>query len=142
MWRKKSTIYCCEGGAPLYSERMSSLAIVDSSLLARNLYQVLLKPKGYSCYSFQNFDLLKTFFIKKSIAVEGIVISANAFREEADDQFFHYFRSDPFLKNLPKLFLFRHGEKKRKLKFQYLEKAFVLERPCHPTEIYEVIGQW
>lgn len=119
---------------------MAGIVIVDRSVLSQNLFRLVLKPKGFSCYPAQTLEELKRL-LKKKLEVRGVLISSNIFGDPIDRDL-ELLHSDPVLKSLRKLFLCKLGDPQCNTQLSVLEKSHVLQRPFHPTELYKEIDLW
>ena len=110
---------------------MSAIAIVDRSVLSHNLFRLVLKPKGFSCYCVETLEQLKKLLSKKT-TVKGIFVNVES---EAS-----WWRQEGAFVSIPKIFFC--NEEKQKEMFSKIPSSCVLLKPFHPSEVTLVVEQW
>ncbi|MDP2600444.1 MAG: hypothetical protein Q8P84_06930 [Deltaproteobacteria bacterium] len=113
------------------------IAIVDRSVLAHNVYQLLLKPLGYSLLPFNDIKSLKSVLTPRS-GLKVLLINSNVFGKNFESGL-EWLKKEGVLKNLEKLFLCQAGEKKIAGELRKLPRSRVVLKPFHPRQLEEAL---
>lgn len=115
---------------------MFNTLIVDRSILAINMYRLLLEPLGASFETTK--DIEDALLWLKGKKIELAIFNSNTFRKKSEDRLISLF-NDKSVKKIPKIFLCLADEKKWHKKLNELQKAMVLIRPVHPDDFLKAI---
>lgn len=118
-------------------ERFKRIAIVDRSLLAHNVYQILLQPLGYSLFPFKN---LKEFKEKVNWRwrLGLFLISSNAFGGSFKS-YCEWFQKEKNCQPIPKVFLCEAEEKNVSAQLKKMSKSRILFKPFYPEELTQMV---
>lgn len=108
------------------------IAIVDRSLLAQNLYGILLKPLGFSLFPFKSLHELKENF-NGSFRLNALLINSNVFGKNFDLQL-DWLQNDPRTKPLVKFFVCKKEEKKLGTRLKKISRNWIY-RPFDPAQL-------
>lgn len=118
-------------------KNLRRIAIVDRSVLAHNVYQLLLKPLGYSLFSFNNFKSLRNSLTSKS-GLKVLLINSNVFGKNFESCF-DWLKKEGAVKDLEKIFLCEADEKKMAGELKNLPRSRVVLKPFHPRQLEETL---
>lgn len=120
-------------------ERFKRIAIVDRSLLAHNVYQILLRPLGYSLFPFKNLKEFKEK-INWRWRLGLFLISSNAFGGSFKN-YCEWFQKEKNLQFVPKVFLCEGEEKNLSAQLKKMSKSQILLRPFYPEELTNMVKE-
>jgi len=119
-------------------------AVVDRSFLAHNVYATLLKPLGFSLFSFQTLKELKESFNPKWNA-NFFLINSNAF-VGSKEKYLEWFQKEKSLKAIPKVFICEADGKKwlghpfgMVSELKKIPNSHFLTKPFYPPEFGEKV---
>lgn len=113
------------------------IAIVDRSVLANNIYQLLLKPLGFSLISYNTLKSLKESLDEKG-APHILLINSNVFGKNfADD--LEWFKKGERVKGMEKIFLCHTDEKKIADQLKKVPHSRVVSKPFYPSQLGEAL---
>jgi len=114
--------------------------ILDRSVLAGNLYRLLLAPLGYTLVVRRRFEDFRALFTRRE-KVDLAILNSNAFGKKSDE-IIGAVESDAAMGRCRKLFLLKEGESEGPLKgrVQKLKGARVIDRPFHPDEFMQEVA--
>lgn len=115
------------------------IAIADRSYLSHNIYEMLLKPLGYSLFCFKTLKELKENLDDK-LGCLAFLINSNTFGNHFDRHFL-WLEKDPMIREIHKIFLCQQGEKKFRLKLKKISNSRLIDKPFHPTELGKMLGK-
>jgi len=113
------------------------IAVVDRSVLAHNVYRLLLRPLGYSLFPFNSIQSLKNTLTSKS-GLHALLVNSNVFGKNFEGGF-DWLKKEGTVKNLEKIFLCQAGENKMAGALKNLPKSRVVLKPFHPSQLKEVL---
>ena len=111
--------------------------IVDRSMLAVNMYRLLLKPWGSLFLVAKRYEEARPWFFRKD-KIDLAIFNSNTFGKKFDEYFDHFSHDEPLAK-VPKVFLCKEGEKAWGDKLRKSPRAKVLVKPFHPDEFLKII---
>ncbi len=124
----------------LYINEMKNgrrIAIIDRSFLAHNVYQMLLKPLGYSLLRFNNLKNFKDNRIDK-MGCCALLINSNVFGKQFDTHL-NWMRKEAPFHSLEKIFFCNSEEKKIQEALKKLPHSHVVVKPFYPQQLKETL---
>lgn len=113
------------------------VAIVDRSFLAHNVYATLLKPLGFSLFSFQTLKELKESFNPKW-NTDFFLINSNAFAA-SKEKYLEWFQKEKNLRATPKVFICEAEKKGIWDELKKIPNSHFLMKPFYPPEFGEKV---
>lgn len=113
------------------------IVIVDRSILAVNMYRLLLRPMGASFLVAKRYEEARPWFFRKD-RIDLAIFNSNTFGKKFDE-YFKRFESDGPVAGIPKIFLCRDSEKTWSKQLGRLTNAKVMEKPFHPDDFLKVV---
>ncbi|OGQ43146.1 MAG: hypothetical protein A3I70_00575 [Deltaproteobacteria bacterium RIFCSPLOWO2_02_FULL_44_34] len=107
--------------------------IADKSVLAHNVYKMLLKPLGFSLFFYKTLHDLKQNFDSK-LSCDCFLINSNALGTQWD-RTMTWLKEETKLKAAPKVFLCDEEEKAIQSLFKKLPNSHVVFRPFYPPAL-------
>ena len=111
--------------------------IVDRSILAINMYRLLLSPMITTFLVFKRYEQARPFFFRRDKPNLAIV-NSNTFGKKFDKYYDHFSKDEP-LKDIPKIFLCREMEEEWRARLEKLSGSTVVTRPFHPDVFLDLI---
>lgn len=112
-------------------------AIADKSRLAHNVYEMILRPLGFSLFPFRTLTELKeNLDWKWNLSL--FLVSSNVFGRHFEKHL-EWFQKEKVLQAIPKIFLCDGGEKKCQILLKKLSNSHIVVRPFHPKEFEEKV---
>lgn len=124
----------------LYSRTMKNtrrIAVVDRSFLAHNVYQMLLKPLGYSLLAYSSLKNLKESRIHK-MGCHMLLMNSNVFGRQFDTHL-AWMQKEAAFHPLEKIFLCNPGEKKMQNELRKLSRSHIVVKPFYPMQLKETL---
>lgn len=113
------------------------VVIVDRSVLAVNMYRLLLRPLGASFLIAKRYEEARPWFFRKD-KIDLAIFNSNTFGKKFDE-YLKRFESDEPLAGIPKIFLCRDIEKTWAKRLGRLSNARVVEKPFHPDDFLKTV---
>jgi len=117
---------------------MPRVAVIDRSVLAVNIYRLLLRPLGVSILVARRYEEARPWFFRKS-GIDLAIFNSNTFGKKFIEYFSRFEKDEPLVVT-PKIFLCRETEKEWKKRLGSLPNTWVIERPFHPDEFLKLVG--
>lgn len=111
--------------------------IVDRSILAVNMYRLLLRPMGTLFLVAKRYEEARPWFFRRD-RIDLAIFNSNTFGKKFEEYLDHFNKDEP-LARIPKIFLCREGEEKLKKKLKKLPMTKVVDKPFHPDEFLKLI---
>jgi len=111
--------------------------IVDRSLLAVNMYRLLLSPVITTFMVAKRYEEARPWFFRRD-KIDIAIINSNTFGKKFNEYYNHFSGDEP-LEKIPKLFLCRDKEDDWQLRLKKLPSATVVVRPFHPDAFLELV---
>lgn len=111
--------------------------IVDRSLLAVNMYKLLLRPVVTTFLVAKRYEEARPWFFRRD-KIDVAVFNSNTFGKKFEEYFGHFVKDEP-LSKIPKIFLCREKEDVWSKKLKGLPKSFVVMRPFHPDDFLALL---
>ena len=114
------------------------IAIADRSALAHNVYKMLLKPLGFSLFHYKTLrDLKENLNFKWGC--DCFLINSNTFGNHLD-RHFEWFKKEPSLESIHKIFLCEPAEKKIQSQLKVLPHSHFVLKPFYPASLEETLN--
>lgn len=113
------------------------IAVIDRSVLARNLYHLLLKPQGFSLFSFATLHEFRRHF-NGSFRLNALLINSNALGKNPEGHL-EWLALDPRARSLPVVFVCEKKENKILSRLKKAANGAFLYRPFEPAHLGEKI---
>jgi hypothetical protein len=113
------------------------VVIIDRSILAVNMYRLLLRPLGAFFLMAKRYEEARPWFFRKD-KIDLAVFNSNTFGKKFDE-YVARFESDEPLAGVPKIFLCRDTEKGWQKRLSRLSNSRVMERPFHPDDFLKAV---
>lgn len=113
------------------------IAIVDRSLLAHNVYKMLLKPFGFTLFFYKTLKNLKENMDAKW-GCPVFLINSNTFGNHFENHL-EWLKKEPALQTANKIFLCEPRQKEMQTHLKVLSKSHFLSRPFYPELLEETI---
>lgn len=112
---------------------------MDRSVLAQNVYAAILRPAGFSLFTFKTLrELKERRWFQRSIRL--LLINSNTFGHYLETHL-EWFQTYPEVVALPKIFLCDPNEKKVLQNLKKISHSQIVHRPFYPSvltkKIYE-----
>ena len=121
----------------VYGEPMIFRAVViDRSLLAVNMYRLLLKPLVTTFLVAKRYEEARPWFFRRE-KIAMAIVNSNTFGKKFEEYYRRFLQDEP-LKEIPKIFLCRDKENDWQKKLMGLPNATIVMRPFHPDELLEI----
>ncbi len=111
--------------------------IVDRSLLAVNMYKLLLGPVVTTFLVAKRYEEARPWFFRRD-RVDIAIFNSNTFGKKFEEYLGRFSHDEP-LARIPKLFLCREKEDAWVRKLKELPKSFVVMRPFHPDDLLALV---
>ena len=131
-------IFFQKGIVASMQQNFRRVAIADRSVLAHNVYQMLLKPLGLSLFPFKTLKDLKENFNRKW-NLNLLLINSNTFGHYFEKHM-EWFLNENNIQKTPKFFLCESGEKKILSGLKKLPNSFILAKPFYPSEFEKKVA--
>lgn len=116
------------------------IAIADRSALAHNVYQILLKPLGFSLFPYKTIKALRENLNWKW--EPGLfLISTNTFSSPLE-KYLDWFLKEKRMGAIPKVFLCEEEEEKIWLSLKKLPNSSLLKKPFYPPELMKIVKEF
>ena len=117
------------------------VAVVDRSFLAHNVYKMILKPLGFTVFSYMTLREFKENFNFKKSGCRVFLVNSNTFGNHFD-RHWEWFRGEAALKNVDKIFLCEREEKKFQSELKKMDRGHLLLRPFAPEQLEETVKKF
>jgi DNA-binding response OmpR family regulator len=111
--------------------------VIDRSLLAVNMYRLLLKPLVSAFLVAKRYEEARPWFFRRE-KINMAIVNSNTFGKKFEE-YYRRFTEDEPLKDIPKIFLCRDKENDWQKKLKGLPNTNILMRPFHPDELLEIV---
>jgi hypothetical protein len=111
--------------------------IVDKSILAVNMYRLLLRPLVTTFLVAKRYEEARPWFFRRD-RIDLAIFNSNTFGKKFDEYFEHFSKDEPLAK-VPKIFLCREKEDGWQKKLKSLQKSAVVMRPFHPDDFLALL---
>ena len=111
--------------------------IVDRSLLAVNMYRLLLSPVVTTFLVAKRYEEARPWFFRRE-KIDIAILNSNTFGKKFDEYYDHFSKDEP-LQKMPKVFLCREKEGNWQANLKKLPNSTVVARPFHPDAFLELI---
>ena len=111
--------------------------IVDKSLLAVNMYKLLLQPVVTTFLVAKRYEEARPWFFRGD-KIDIAIFNSNTFGKKFDE-YFERFKKDEPLAKVPKIFLCREKDEDWLKKLKGLPKTALVMRPFHPDRFLALV---
>lgn len=118
---------------------LSRVVIVDRSILALNIYELILKSLNLSIVAFQNLQELKKGWPLK-FEVTSLLINTNVLNEFSVMNI-QWFREETSIAKLPKVFLIKEDQKNSLKQLDEISLSSYLIRPFFPKDLAKIFQE-
>lgn len=112
-------------------------AIIDRSILAVNMYRLLLCPVVTTFLVARRYEEARPWFFRRD-KIDLAIFNSNTFGKKFDEYFQRFTQDEP-LRGIPKIFLCRDKEGDWQRKLKSLPKTLIVERPFHPDNFLTLV---
>lgn len=111
--------------------------IVDRSLLAVNMYRLLLSPVVTTFLIAKRYEEARPWFFRRD-RIDLAIFNSNTFGKKFDDYFGRFAKDEP-LSKVQKIFLCREKEDEWVKKLKSLPRSQVVFRPFSPDDLLSLV---
>ena len=114
--------------------------IASKSILASNIYKLLLAKRRPNIVTAQKFEDVRSLFFRPGI-VDLAIFHSDVFTPKFDS-FLRYLKEDKPFSKTPKIFVCKSDAKEKEWQnnLKKLPKSFVIERPFDPVDFEKIVS--
>lgn len=111
--------------------------IVDKSILATNMYKLLLRPVVTTFLVAKRYEEARPWFFRRD-KIDLAIFNSNTFGRKFDEYHERFLKDEPLAK-VPKIFLCREKEDDWQKRLNSLSRSVVIMRPFKPDDFLALV---